>query len=440
VTRRPFQTGIFVLVIFALVVSAFFMANVEMPRWSYVVSSISVVLFAVPSIWAAKMWLGRRDGITLFALLGVAAVLIEISAITTGFPYGHFGYSEHLGYKLFAVVPWTVAFAWPPLLLAAYALAANATRSRLTRIVITTLALLIFDVVLDPGAVMLGFWKYADTGSFYGVPLSNFLGWLVSGFLGAVILEIILARLRPLLPVPIQLSASAFFIICFWTAFAAFAGMIAPALIGVAVLVALIAAWRRFHYDFDDKIVFVDEDNTPIGTASKLESHNDDTRLHRAFSVFIFNRRGELLLQQRALSKKTWPGVWSNSCCGHVMLHESVVRAAARRLKYELGLGGIELGIALPNFRYRAEKDGIVENEICPVLIGVTDTEPVPNPTEVANVKWIGWSEFLTSLDDPGTDISPWAKQEVHLLTESETFRKWFAHEVRASSASASVC
>jgi isopentenyl-diphosphate delta-isomerase len=122
------------------------------------------------------------------------------------------------------------------------------------------------------------------------------------------------------------------------------------------------------------------------------------------------------------------------------MLHESVVRAAARRLKYELGLGGIELDIALPNFRYRAEKDGIVENEICPVLIGVTDREPVPNPTEVANVRWISWSEFLNSLDDPGTDISPWAKQEVQLLTESEAFRNWFAREVRASGASASIC
>ena len=89
--------------------------------------------------------------------------------------------------------------------------------------------------------------------------------------------------------------------------------MPAPALIGTAAIVALIAAWWKFHYQFDDRIVLVDEDNNAIGTASKLESHNAGTKLHRAFSVFIFNRRGELLLQQRAVSKKTWPEVWSNT-------------------------------------------------------------------------------------------------------------------------------
>jgi len=426
-------------VVLALAVSAFFMANVAMPQWSHIVSSISVALFALPCIWALKMWLGWRDGIILFALLGFAALLIEISAIMTGFPYGHFGYSEHLGFKLFAVVPWTVAFAWPPLLLGAFSVAANVTRVRLLRVVITTLALLAFDLVLDPGAVRLGFWKYADPGYFYGVPISNFAGWIVSGFVGAIILEAIVAGLRPLLPVPIQLTSSAFFIVCFWTAFAAFAGLIAPALIGIAVLVGLTVAWRKFHYEFDDKIVLVDERNNAIGTASKLESHNAETSLHRAFSVFIFNRRGELLLQQRALSKKTWPGVWSNSCCGHVMLHEQTARAATRRLGYELGLRNIELTIALPEFRYRAEKDGVVENEICPVLIGATDAEPVLNPSEVASVRWIDWHEFLNSLDQPGTDISPWAKQEVQLLTQSDIFKDWFAREVRASGASASV-
>lgn len=418
----------------ALAVSAFFMANVEMPSWSHVVSSISVVLFALPCAWAAKMWLGWRDAVILLTVLGVVALLIETSAIVTGFPYGHFGYSDHLGYKLFAVVPWTVAFAWTPLLLAAYSVAANVTRSRVFKILITTLTLLIFDLVLDPGAVHLGFWKYADAGAFYGVPISNFLGWIVSGSVGAIILEMMIARLRPLLPVPIQLGSSAFLIIWFWTAFAVFAGMFVPAMIGIGALIALIFAWWRFHYRFDDKIVLVDELNNAIGTASKLESHNAETRLHRAFSVFIFNRRGELLLQQRALSKKTWPGVWSNSCCGHVMLHEGTARAAARRLSYELGLRGIELTVALPDFRYRAEKDGVVENEICPVLIGVTDAEPQANPAEVASVRWTDWSEFLNSLERPETDISPWAKLEVRLLTESDVFRNWFAREIRAAS------
>lgn len=430
---RTYQIGILIAVLVTLLLSAFFMANVEMPRWSHFVSSISVVLFAVPCIWAAKMWLGWRDAILLFTALGFIALLIETSAILTGFPYGHFGYSDHLGIKLFGIVPWTVSFAWPPLLIGAYAVAGNLFASRIARIVATILLLLIFDVVLDPGAVRLGFWMYAEPGVFYGVPFSNFSGWLASGFAGAAILELVISRFRPLLPVPIQLTSSAFFIIFFWTALSAFAGMIAPAMIGVLVLIGLGLAWRKFHYAFDDKIVLVDENHEPIGTASKLDAHNSDTRLHLAFSVFLFNYRGELLLQQRALTKKTWPGVWSNSCCGHLMLHESVESAAARRLKEELGLRDILLTVALPDFRYRAEKDGVVENELCPVLIGVTDARPVPNPSEVASVRWIDWNEFLDSINDPGTEISPWAIEEVHLLAESDIFREWFAGHVPVS-------
>ncbi len=436
---RRSQLGFLLIVLVVLAASAFFMANVPMPPWSHVVSSISVVLFAVPCLWALKMWLGWRDGIVLFSSLALLAVVIESSAIMTGFPYGHFGYSDHLGFKLFAIVPWTVAFAWPPLLLAAYSIAANVTGSRLLRMATTTLLPVVFDLVLDPGAVRLGFWKYADDGLFYGVPLLNFGGWVISGFVGALVLEMIVERQRPLLPVPIQLTSSAIFIVWFWTALAAFAGLTWPALIGVLVLGALAASWKKFHYRFDDKIVLVDEHNRAVGTASKLKAHNAETELHRAFSVFVFNRRGELLLQQRALTKKTWPGVWSNSCCGHVMLHESTTRAAIRRLKFELGLGRMELVIALPDFQYRAEKDGVVENEICPVLVGVTDSHPLPNPSEVADVKWIEWNDFLASLNETGSDISPWARQEVRLLTESEVFKNWFAREVRASSDTAAV-
>ena len=179
--------------------------------------------------------------------------------------------------------------------------------------------------------------------------------------------------------------------------------------------------------------MLVDENGTPIGIAPKLQSHNAKTKLHLAFSVFIFNHRGEVLLQQRAMSKKTWPGVWSNSCCGHLMLHESTEHAAVRRLKKELGLVANELTTILPDFRYRAEKDGIVENEICPVLVGICDSEPISDPSEVADYRWIDWHNFVSSLDDPQHEISPWAVQESRLLASSETFQRWFAEHVPAS-------
>lgn len=205
------------------------------------------------------------------------------------------------------------------------------------------------------------------------------------------------------------------------------------------ITAGVITAWMRFKYGASNLIVLVDDDGTPIGTAPKLEAHNADTRLHLAFSVFLFNHRGELLLQQRALTKKTWPGVWSNSCCGHVMMHESTDAAAKRRLEYELGLSGVDLTMALPDFRYRAEKDGIVENEICPVLIGFTNSKPVPNPSEVADVRWIDWQQFLISIDKPENEMSPWAMEEVRLLAGSEVFENWFTSHVSVSGTPSSM-
>lgn len=438
--RRTSQIGILILALSVLALAAFFMANVPMPEWSHIASSTSVFLFALPCMWAAKMWLGWRDAIILFIVFGLYALVVEATAVMTGFPYGSFAYSDHVGYKIFAVVPWTVALAWTPLLLAAHSIAANLFESRTTRIIFTTIALLSFDLVLDPGAVRMGFWQFAEGGDYYGVPLSNFVGWLVSGFVGAGLLDLLLSRLRPLLPAPIQLAASAFLIIFFWTMLNAFAGMIAPAFIGCILVSAIAFAWWKFHYAFDDRIVLVNENNDPIGTAAKLAAHNSDTKLHRAFSVFIFNSKGELLLQQRALSKKTWPGVWSNSCCGHVMMHETTLDAAARRLKFELGLTRVNLTIALPDFRYWAENDGVVENELCPVLIGLTDALPVPNPTEVETIRWIDWNEFLVSLDDSEMNISPWAVKEVRLLADSEVCKKWFASQISLSESNAVVC
>jgi isopentenyl-diphosphate delta-isomerase len=200
------------------------------------------------------------------------------------------------------------------------------------------------------------------------------------------------------------------------------------------IAVELSSVWWRLQYAADELIVHVDDDGTPVGIAPKVRAHNSETKLHLAFSVFLFNRRGELLLQQRAMTKKTWPGVWSNSCCGHVMLHEATEHAAVRRLKKELGLIVRDLDIVLPDFRYRAEKDGVVENEICPVLVGFCEADPHPNASEVADFRWIDWDEFVSSLDDPENEISPWAVQETRLLLGSKIFQSWFAEHIHATS------
>ena len=407
-----------------LALSAYFLVHMSQPADSGNVSSFFVVILSIPAIWASHRWLGRRDTILLFAGLGILALAIETFGLLTGFPYGDFVYMDAMGIKLFGITPWAVVLGWSPLVVAAYAIAHRTIESRPLRVVAITFVLIAFDLVIDPGSVKVGLWGYTVNGTYYGVPLSNFAGWAVSGLIAAAAVEAFISLRKPLLPAPVQLTASAVLILFIWTAVALFSAMLWPFVIGCVVLPLLALFYFLYHYAFDEWIVLVDENNVPFRTAKKLEAHDGDTPLHRAFSAFLFNSSFELLLQQRASTKKTWPGVWSNSCCGHPMLHEKTIDAANRRLKHELNIRGVELIPALPDFRYRAEKDGVVENELCPVFVGFYDGPVTLNPNEVDEVRWIAWEQFLEEVNDPANDYSPWAVQEANLLKDIVRLQK----------------
>jgi len=171
-----------------------------------------------------------------------------------------------------------------------------------------------------------------------------------------------------------------------------------------------------------EHVVLVDKQNRVLGTAPKLETHRNNTPLHRGFSLFLFNKKGELLLQQRSVKKKTWPLVWSNSCCGHPMLNESNIDASKRRLQFELGITKTDIYEIIPNFQYKVEKNGIMENEICPILIGFSNQEPRINKDEVESVKWISWQNFLTDLNNNPSKYSPWCILEVDILKNNKKF------------------
>ncbi|WP_433019166.1 isopentenyl-diphosphate Delta-isomerase [Kribbella sp. CA-294648] len=153
-----------------------------------------------------------------------------------------------------------------------------------------------------------------------------------------------------------------------------------------------------------EQVVLVDEAGRAVGRADKATVHHAATPLHLAFSSYVFDQRGRVLLTQRAFGKRTWPGVWTNSCCGHPLPDESLQSAVRRRLADELGLVASTLDLVLPAFRYRAEMpDGIVENELCPVFRVTVTTEPVPDPAEVAAYEWAEWSDLAVR-----ADLSPW--------------------------------
>lgn len=172
----------------------------------------------------------------------------------------------------------------------------------------------------------------------------------------------------------------------------------------------------------EEYVVLVNSINEPIGKARKDEVHHDQTPLHRGFSLFVFRKNGDVLLQQRSRKKKTFPLVWSNSCCGHPQPGESAVDAAKRRAKEELGLDLTDIKEIIHDYRYRAEMNGIVENEFCPVLMGYTNQEPVINPNEVETIKWLPWQEWVEEITRNPQEYSSWSVEETQLLSINDAF------------------
>ncbi|ASD21963.1 isopentenyl-diphosphate delta-isomerase [Cryobacterium sp. LW097] len=171
----------------------------------------------------------------------------------------------------------------------------------------------------------------------------------------------------------------------------------------------------------DDLVVLLNEEGREIGTAAKSSVHGADTSLHLAFSCYVFNARGEVLVTRRALAKKTWPGVWTNSFCGHPAPAETLTDAVHRRADFELGLDIDRIDLALPLFRYRAtDSSGIVENEVCPVYLARASADPVPNPDEVMEFTWTQPETLRRSVLASPFAFSPWM---VLQMRELETFR-----------------
>ncbi len=165
-------------------------------------------------------------------------------------------------------------------------------------------------------------------------------------------------------------------------------------------------------------VVLLAEDGTPIGTAPKAEVHHAETPLHLAFSCYLFDDEGRLLLTRRAWSKRTWPGAWTNSCCGHPAPDETVADAVTRRVAQELGFRVRDVQLVLPDFRYRAVMpDGTVENEVCPVYTARCDpADLAADADEVAEHEWVDWPTFRADVAAGRRDVSPWCVEQVEAL------------------------
>jgi isopentenyl-diphosphate delta-isomerase len=160
-------------------------------------------------------------------------------------------------------------------------------------------------------------------------------------------------------------------------------------------------------------VVLLSPEGEAVGTAPKETVHHAATPLHLAFSVYLFDESGELLVTRRALHKATFPGVWTNSACGHPAPGEGLEDAVRRRVRQELGAEVAELRLVLPRFSYRAEMGGVVEWELCPVLVGRVARAVEPDPAEVESVEWVAWSAFAADVLEGRRTVSSWCREQV---------------------------
>ena len=175
-----------------------------------------------------------------------------------------------------------------------------------------------------------------------------------------------------------------------------------------------------------EPLIIVDAQDQILGHGSKVELHQGAGTLHRAFSIFLFNSCGEVLLQQRSSDKPLWPNFWSNTCCSHPRRGESYGVATQRRLKEELG---VEAPLFFTHrFRYQAQfNEHGAEHELCSVYVGSIDEDPSPNPLEIRDWQWVSpdaLDEWFVSTPET---LTPWFKLEWAALRSgqhSETLQK----------------
>jgi len=169
-------------------------------------------------------------------------------------------------------------------------------------------------------------------------------------------------------------------------------------------------------------VICVDKNDNALMTMEKMQAHERGC-LHRAFSVFVFNKNGELMLQQRALHKYHSAGLWTNTCCSHPQPGEILTESAKKRLKEEMGF---ECEVReIFSFLYRAEfKDGLIEHELDHVFLGEYDGEPEVNPEEVNAYKWVTINELQQDIKNQPDMYTEWFKIAIDKVLEFQMRNK----------------
>lgn len=238
--------------ILAIAAVAFFLVGLVFVRFDTgmeapAISTAFVVILALPSYAALWRWLGAGKAMGILVVFSILPLLVEGLAVATGFPYGSFSYAGTLGEPLFGLVPWTVSFAYLPMLLGAVTLASQLTGTGWRRFIPATALLVVtIDLVIDPAAVHAGFWIWDAPGVYYGIPAVNFLGWAVTGTVYASLFFLAVRdRFANGEPVPMGVAGSILLILSFWSGYLLRERLIIPVVVGLGLIGLIWYSWSH---------------------------------------------------------------------------------------------------------------------------------------------------------------------------------------------------
>lgn len=229
---------IFIIFAIAFFLASWLVANVDIGGAVTWVSAFFIMLLSLPSFYFLIRWKGVKWGLILIVFFAIFPVIVEAIGITTGLPYGEFYYSDWIGFKIFGLVPWSVAFAFSPLIFGSLTISSKLVQDWRIQIILSALLLVLVDMVLDPAAVVLSIWVWLVPGPYYGIPLSNYTGWFLTAVLASIILiAATRRRVDDEQEIPVEVSSSLFISLAFWTGFSLWTGLIIPLFIGLILIV-----------------------------------------------------------------------------------------------------------------------------------------------------------------------------------------------------------
>ncbi len=234
--RMNFQLALFIFMFQGSYIASYLFFNLPLVIPTNLFS-LFIISVAIPSLVFFSRWAGKKNTFIIISILVLLVLFVEGIGVLTGFPYGHFFYSDLMGIKIFGLVPWAVPFAFIPLTLGTITIATQYVQKSWKIILLSASLLVIVDLVIDPILVYLGIWIWLIPGFYYGVPISNFIGWFITGLIASSILLIFFRlRVRAAPRMPMLVTLSLFLTLAFWSGFAFWANLIIPFIISVFLL------------------------------------------------------------------------------------------------------------------------------------------------------------------------------------------------------------